>query len=163
MNKFGLFLCVLLAISYAQSSVVDGLDINDIYDKFVVISKGMADSTAYKCSANLLKNKDSLIPIITNITNAIKRGKTLYEAFLENDSAFGQIEGIFDDCNINNNLVIIFFLTSEEGIKQFGKNIDKNADTLENLFNELMTTLDMDSKLLVVAKIIKITTGITFH
>ena len=64
MNKFGLFLCVLLTINYAQSSVVDGLDINDIYDKFVVISKGMADSTAYKCSANLLKNKQKIISTI---------------------------------------------------------------------------------------------------
>ena len=59
--------------------------------------------------------------------------------------------------------VLFFFLTTEKGIQQFGKNIIKNADTLENLFNELMTTLDMDSKLLVIAKIIKITTGITFH
>ena len=163
MNKFLLFLCALLVIGFAQSSIIDKLDIKVIYEKFINISKVMADTDEYKCSANLLKNKDSLIPIITNITNAIKRGKTLYEAFLENDSAFGQIEGIFDDCNINNNLVIIFFLTSEKGIQQFGTNISKNADTLENLFNELMTTLDMDSKLLVIAKIIKITTGITFH
>ena len=163
MNKFLLFLCALLVIGFAQSSIIDKLDIKVIYEKFINITKVMADTDEYKCSANLLKNNDTLIPIITNITNAIKRGKTLYEAFLENDSAFGQIKGILDDCNIYNNLGIIFFLTSEEGIQQFGKNIDKNADTLVNLFNELMTTLDMDSKLLVIAKIIKITTGITFH
>ena len=163
MNKFLLFLCALLVIGFAQSSIIDKLDIKVIYEKFINISKVMADTDEYNCSANLLKNKDSLIPIITNITNAIKRGRTLYEAFLENASAFEQIEGILDDCNINNNLGIIFFLTTEKGIQQFGKNIIKNADTLENLFNELMTTLDMDSKLLVIAKIIKITTGITFH
>jgi len=54
------------------------------------------------------------------------------------------------------NLIIVFLLSRETGIKQVGTNIIENADTLENLFNELMTTLDMDSKLLVIAKIIKI-------
>ena len=123
----------------------------------------MADTDEYKCSANLLKNNDALISNITNIINAIKGGKTLSEAFFENASAFGQIKGFLDDCNVVDNLIIVLLLSRETGIKQVGTNIIENADTLENLFNELMTTLDMDSKLLVIAKIIKITTGITFH
>ena len=163
MNKFLLFLCALLVIGFAQSSIIDKLDIKVIYEKFINISKVMADTDEYKCSANLLKNNDTLIQIITNIINAIKGGKTLNEAFLENASAFGQIKGFLDDCNIINNLIIVLFFSRETGIKQVGTNIIENADTLENLFNELMTTLDMDSKLLVIAKIIKITTGITFH
>ena len=163
MNKFLLFLCALLVIGFAQSSIIDKLDIKVIYEKFINISKVMADTDEYKCSANLLKNNDTLIQIITNIINAIKGGKTLNEAFFENASAFGQIEGFLDDCNIINNLIIVLLLSRETGIKQVGTNIIENADTLENLFNELMTTLDMDSKLLVIAKIIKITTGITFH
>ena len=163
MNKFLLFLCALLVIGFAQSSIIDKLDIKVIYEKFINISKVMADTDEYKCSANLLKNNDTLIQIITNIINAIKGGKTLNEAFFENASAFGQIKGFLDDCNIINNLIIVLLLSRETGIKQVGTNIIENADTLENLFNELMTTLDMDSKLLVIAKIIKITTGITFH
>ena len=163
MNKFLLFLFALLVIGFAQSSIIDKLDIKVIYEKFINISKVMADTDEYKCSANLLKNNDTLISNITNIINAIKGGKTLSEAFFENASAFGQIKGFLDDCNINNNLVVILSLTSEKGIRRFGENVAENADTLENLFNELMTTLDMDSKLLVIAKIIKITTGITFH
>ena len=163
MNKFLLFLCALLVIGFAQSSIIDKLDIKVIYEKFINISKVMADTDEYKCSANLLKNNDALIPNITNIINAIKGGKTLSEAFFENASAFGQIKGFLDDCNVVDNLIIVLLLSRETGIKQVGTNIIENADTLENLFNELMTTLDMDSKLLVIAKIIKITTGITFH
>ena len=163
MNKFLLFLCALLVIGFAQSSIIDKLDIKVIYEKFINISKVMADTDEYKCSANLLKNNDTLIRIITNIINAIKGGKTLSEAFFENASAFGQIKGFLDDCNVVDNLIIVLLLSRETGIKQVGTNIIENADTLENLFNELMTTLDMDSKLLVIAKIIKITTGITFH
>ena len=163
MNKFLLFLCALLVIGFAQSSIIDKLDIKVIYEKFINISKVMADTDEYKCSANLLKNNDTLISNITNIINAIKGGKTLSEAFFENASAFGQIKGFLDDCNVVDNLIIVFLLSRETGIKQVGTNIIENADTLENLFNELMTTLDMDSKLLVIAKIIKITTGITFH
>ena len=163
MNKFLLFLCALLVIGFAQSSIIDKLDIKVIYEKFINISKVMADTDEYKCSANLLKNNDTLIQIITNIINAIKGGKTLSEAFFENASAFGQIKGFLDDCNVVDNLIIVLLLSRETGIKQVGTNIIENADTLENLFNELMTTLDMDSKLLVIAKIIKITTGITFH
>ena len=163
MNKFLLFLCALLVIGFAQSSIIDKLDIKVIYEKFINISKVMADTDEYKCSANLLKNNDALISNITNIINAIKGGKTLSEAFFENASAFGQIKGFLDDCNVVDNLIIVLLLSRETGIKQVGTNIIENADTLENLFNELMTTLDMDSKLLVIAKIIKITTGITFH
>ena len=163
MNKFLLFLCALLVIGFAQSSIIDKLDIKVIYEKFINISKVMADTDEYKCSANLLKNNDTLISNITNIINAIKGGKTLSEAFFENASAFGQIKGFLDDCNVVDNLIIVFLLSRETGIKQVGTNIIENADTLENLFNELMTTLAMDSKLLVIAKIIKITTGITFH
>ena len=163
MNKFLLFLCALLVIGFAQSSIIDKLDIKVIYEKFINISKVMADTDEYKCSANLLKNNDTLISNITNIINAIKGGKTLSEAFFENASAFGQIKGFLDDCNVVDNLIIVFLLSRETGIKQVGTNIIENADILENLFNELMTTLDMDSKLLVIAKIIKITTGITFH
>ena len=163
MNKFLLFLCALLLIGFAQSSIIDKLDIKVIYEKFINISKVMADTDEYKCSANLLKNNDTLISNITNIINAIKGGKTLSEAFFENASAFGQIKGFLDDCNVVDNLIIVLLLSRETGIKQVGTNIIENADTLENLFNELMTTLDMDSKLLVIAKIIKITTGITFH
>ena len=163
MNKFLLFLCALLVIGFAQSSIIDKLDIKVIYEKFINISKVMADTDEYKCSANLLKNNDTLISNITNIINAIKGGKTLSEAFFENASAFGQIKGFLDDCNVVDNLIIVILLSRETGIKQVGTNIIENADTLENLFNELMTTLDMDSKLLVIAKIIKITTGITFH
>ena len=163
MNKFLLFLCALLVIGFAQSSIIDKLDIKVIYEKFINISKVMADTDEYKCSVNLLKNNDTLISNITNIINAIKGGKTLSEAFFENASAFGQIKGFLDDCNVVDNLIIVLLLSRETGIKQVGTNIIENADTLENLFNELMTTLDMDSKLLVIAKIIKITTGITFH
>ena len=163
MNKFLLFLCALLVIGFAQSSIIDKLDIKVIYEKFINISKVMADTDEYKCSANLLKNNDTLISNITNIINAIKGGKTLSEAFFENASAFGQIKGFLDDCNVVDNLIIVLLLSRETGIKQVGTNIIENADTLENSFNELMTTLDMDSKLLVIAKIIKITTGITFH
>ena len=163
MNKFLLFLCALLVIGFAQSSIIDKLDIKVIYEKFINISKVMADTDEYKCSANLLKNNDIIISNITNIINAIKGGKTLSEAFFENASAFGQIKGFLDDCNVVDNLIIVFLLSRETGIKQVGTNIIENADTLENLFNELMTTLAMDSKLLVIAKIIKITTGITFH
>ena len=163
MNKFLLFLCALLVIGFAQSSIIDKLDIKVIYEKFINISKVMADTDEYKCSANLLKNNDTLISNITNIINAIKGGKTLSEAFFENASAFGQIKGFLDDCNVVDNLIIVLLLSRETGIKQVGTNIIENADTLENLFNELMTTLAMDSKLLVIAKIIKITTGITFH
>ena len=163
MNKFLLFLCALLVIGFAQSSIIDKLDIKVIYEKFINISKVMADTDEYKCSANLLKNNDIIISNITNIINAIKGGKTLSEAFFENASAFGQIKGFLDDCNVVDNLIIVLLLSRETGIKQVGTNIIENADTLENLFNELMTTLAMDSKLLVIAKIIKITTGITFH
>ena len=42
MNKLGLLVCFLLAINFSQSEVVDGVDIDDVYDKATVVSKGLA-------------------------------------------------------------------------------------------------------------------------
>ena len=163
MNKFGLFLCVLLAISYAQSSVVDGLDINDIYDKFVVISKGMADSTAYKCSANLLKNKQKIISTIENILNDVKGGKSVVDALIGRAVGLMFLDGFFDDCNVGSIISIAPDLLKVKGIQQVGQTVIQNASELENLFTEFTAAEDLDSKLIVIGKVIKSATGLTFH
>ena len=61
MNKLGLFFCFLLANSYTQSAEIDGIDVNELYDKFVIIAKGMTDNTEYKCSNILIKNKNTIL------------------------------------------------------------------------------------------------------
>ena len=61
MNKLGLLFCFLLAISYVQSEEIDGLNVTDLYDKLISVTKGMAETNEYKCSNNLRNNRNTIM------------------------------------------------------------------------------------------------------
>lgn len=159
MNKFGLLLYALLAISYAQSSVIDRFNTTDIFEKLINITKVMANSTEYKCAANLTKNKSKVMEVIEKIINEIKGGKSLFDVFLPNVGSLVFLTGFYEDCNIVSIINNINFLKKDDGIQKFGHNVVDNALILETLFNDLMTAPDLFGKLLVIVKVIKITTG----
>ena len=161
MNKLGLFLCFFLAISYAQSEVVDGIDVDDVYDKFVIIAKGLADSNEYKCSNQLSNNRNKILPRVVELIKNLKDKDAIAGAL----SGFAQlisIRGIIDDCNIWDTIGKLLSIMKAEGISNMGQNMKDNASELEGLIKELTEANNQDTRLLVIGKIIRKITGITF-
>ena len=162
MNKLGLFLCFLLAISYTQSEVIDGLDINELYDKFTIIAKGMAETTEYKCANSLINNKAKILPEVENIMKSLNNEQELMSKLIGAGLKLFMIDGFATDCNLQSIMEIAPKITKAEGIRNMGNNMINNADELETIFKEFTNASDLDGKLIVIGKIIRKITGISF-
>ena len=160
MNKFILFLCFLLSTSFIKSEVINGIDVNDLFDKFIVISKGLTDNTEYKCTKILTENKDEMVKVTEN---AIKKKQGLSSALFAGVSQLIFVPGFAQDCNVGSIMIIVQDLLKAEGIKRMGQNMIDNANELETLFKELKEASDNNTRLIVIGKIIRKITGITFH
>ena len=163
MNKLGLFFCFLLAISYTQSAEIDGIDVNELYDKFIIIARGLADNNEYKCSNILLNNKNKILPRVEDIVRNLKNENGLNNALAGAAAQLGFLSGFVSDCNIVEVISIISTITKADGIKKMGQNMIDNASELENLFKEYTAAPDKDGKLMVIGKIVRKITGITLH
>ena len=73
------------------------------------------------------------------------------------------LDGFFDDCNVGSIISIAPDLLKVKGIQQVGQTVIQNASELESLFTEFTAAEDLDSKLIVIGKVIKSATGLTFH
>ena len=162
MKKFGFLFFVLLAISYTQSEEIDGIDVNALYDNFTIIAKGMAETNASKCSNILIAHKKTLYRVIEAIIKNFNKQEKLEKILTAAALPLLMIPRIVEDCNIKSIIQTVPNLLKAEGIKQMGQNIIDNATELENLFKELFEATD-DGKLIVIGKIIRKITGITFH
>ncbi len=162
MNKLGLFLCFFLAISYAQSEVVDGIDVDDVYDKFVIIARGLADSNEYKCSNQLSNNRNTILPRVVELIKNLKDKDAIRGALTGFAFQLILIDGIFDDCNIWDTISKLLSIMTASGISNMGQNMKDNASELEGLIKELTEANNQDTRLLVIGKIIRKITGITF-
>ena len=162
MNKLGLFFCFLLAISYVQTEVIDGLDVNELYDKFVIIAKGMAETTEYKCSNTLNTNKATILPVVEDILKSLKNEQELMGKIVSGGFKLMMIQGFAENCNLANVLEIVPKITKAEGIKNMGQNMINNADDLEALFKEFTGASDTEGKNIVIGKIIRKITGLSF-
>ena len=163
MNKFGLFLCFILAIGYAQSSIIDGIDMNDFYEKFIQISKGMSDSNSYKCASTLARHKTKVLEMVEKVVKDVKGGKSLTDALISNAIGLVFLDGFSTDCNVSSIISIAPELLKVKGIQTVGSNLVKNASDIENYIDEFMKAENLDGKLLAIGKIIRAATGITFH
>ena len=163
MNKLGLFVCFLLAISYAQTEVIDGIDVNELYDKFTIIAKGMAETTEYKCSNTLITHKGTILPVIEDIMKSLKNEQELAGKIVTAGLKLFMIEGLADNCNLGKALEIIPKLLKADGIRSMGQNMIDNAADLENLFKEFTQASDIEGKNIAIGKIVRKITGLTFQ
>ena len=162
MNKLGLFFCFLLAISYVQTQVVDGLDIDVLYDKFVGIAKGMAETTEYKCSNTLQTHKTTIRPVVEDIMKSLGNQQELMGKIVSAGLKLLMIEGLADNCNLGKVLEIIPKITKAEGIRNMGQNMVDYATDIEALFKEFSEAADAEGKNIAIGKIIRKITGLTF-
>ena len=159
---FGLFFCLFLYISHTQSEEKNEIDVNELYGKITIIAKGMDDNSEYKCSNTLINYKKTLYPIIEGIIKNIKNQEELEKIMNSEALTILKIPAFEEYCNINLIIQTVQNIIKVRGIKKMGQNIIDNATELENLFKELFEATD-DGKLIVIGKIIRKITGITFH
>ena len=162
MNKLGLFFCFILAISYAQTTVIDGLDVNELYDKFTIIAKGMAETTEYKCSNVLIAKKPVILPVVEDIMKSLKNEQELTGKIISGGIKLLMVEGLADNCNLNKLIEVLPTITKADGIKKMGQNMIDNASNLETLFKDFTKATTEDGKLMVVGKIVAKIVGVSF-
>ena len=162
MNKLALFWCFFLAIGYTESEVIDGLDVTDLYDKFIIVARGMADNNEYKCSNHLENHRAKILPKVENIIRNLKDTSGIATELIGFAIQLSMIEGFVTDCNIKELVSTVLTITTADGIKKMGQNMIDNASALEGLIQELTAATNQDTRLLVIGKIIRKVTGLTF-
>ena len=159
MNKFGILFCFLLA--FANSAVIDGIDVSDLYDKLVYVARGMTTTTEYRCVNNLLRNRATLLSIIEGGMAQVKAGKSINDAVKAQEVNVKKISGIEEDCNAKFVMEVIPIVASKEGFDFIGGKLMSNSNEISALINQFTATSDLNGKLEIVGRILSILTTIT--
>ena len=159
MNKFGILFCFLLA--FANSAVIDGIDVSDLYDKLVYVARGMTTTTEYRCVNNLLRNRATLLSIIEGGMAQVKAGKSINDAVKAQEVNVKKISGIEEDCNAKFVMEVIPIVASKEGFDFIGGKLMSNSNEISALINQFTAASDLNGKLEIVGRILSILTTIT--
>ena len=163
MKKFELFFCFLLAISYTQSEVIDGIDVDELYDKLINFAKGMAKTNEYKCSNILTTHRTAIYPYVVDIIKNLKNPEKLEEIFDTSNIKLWNVDGLRDNCSIDLIKDFLANITQPARIGNLADNIISNAEPISKLLNEYLENTDKDGKLIIIGKIIRIVTGISLN
>ena len=158
-----LFFCFFLYISYPRTKKKDEIDINELYNKIIIIAKGMDYNTEYKCSNTLINHKKALYPYIEGIIKNIQNQEELEKIMNAETLTLLTIPAFEEYCNINLIIQTVPNLVKVGGIKKLGLNMIDNATELANLLKEFIAASVTEGKLIVIGKIIQKITGITFY
>ena len=162
MNKVGLFICFLLAISFTKSEEIDGIDVDEVYGKLIIITKGMAKTAEYKCSNTLNNKKDEILPVVKDAVRNLKNTEEI-------SNILGTLAvklfktGVLNDCNVINIISFVSNILKPDGIRNLGYNIKNNVNPLSGLLQEYFQASDKERKLFVLGQIIRIITGVSLE
>ena len=160
MNKFG-FLISLLVLGFSiQATNLEETGIGMLYDKLVILAKGLSENGEEKCSANLVKNKETLMNIIQLIIADLSNGDEFSDIITRYMAQLIDVPGFVGDCNVLGVIAKVRGFTEEKGIKDIGYNLITNSKTIVAYGEEFKNAADLDAKLLVIGKMIKVVTGL---
>ena len=146
-----ILLCFLIAFTYQQD-----IDIDKIYDKIVIVFKGMASSDEYKCANTLAKSKGAMVEIINNIIKDLKDGKKITDVLMSYIGKIMAIDGFMENCKVIQLGTKIMSLANEKGLKDLGYNIIEHAADIVNYFKQIVQASTLDDKLLIIGKLISV-------
>ena len=169
MNKFGFLVCILiLNLSYE----IDFSDetISAIYDKAMLIVKGMSNPKPMNCHSELTldESKKFIINLVRTIIKEVDQnpGTSIVDIivghYLEIYSSLGS--ELLYDCKIDQILFIFVsldkFNTRLDLFEMLGNNIAKNLDQFHSASSQIVKTRGFDGKFELVGKIISAITDI---
>ena len=157
MNKFGILLCFLLAFNYSTAALPQ-IDIDQMYDWFVIVIKGMASSTEYKCANTLIQNKETIVKEIKAAIEEIKNGASVKTALMTHGLKLMGVPGLITNCKVMEIVGNIDKYFKAAYIQQIGYNLVQHSTEIESLIQEIIKS-DVEGKLLAVGKMIRTVTG----
>ena len=159
MNRFAFFISLILLVNLSSNFEFDKKVYGTIYDKAILLIKGMSDSKEPQCYNTFRDKKDilldfflELIPYIQTHSEEISLSyifslfsslvrKGLPMTFLD-DCKIVPLYGIYED--------FIDYNTRVERIQTFGKNIQNNIDKFFDASSKFVKTRGLDGKLLLI-------------
>ena len=159
MNKFGLIL-FLLAITFTQQIDYSDIDVNAIYDKFVIVAKGLSTTNDYQCSAVLNSKKAEILVIINNMITELKNGAKFSSVALKYGLKLLGVDGMSTKCKAWELVTKVLALLEKDGIKETGYRIVNNTASIYAAIQEFKDAADLDGKLVAAGKAIRFILGI---
>ena len=171
MNRFVFFISLVLLVNLSSNLELDKKVYGTIYDKVILLIKGMSDSKEPQCYNTFRDKKDilldfflELIPYIQTHSEEISLSKIfslfyslvrkgLPMTFLD-DCKIVPLYGIYED--------FIDYNTRVERIQTFGKNIQNNIDKFFDASSKFVKTRGLDGKLLLIGQILSAVTDFVF-
>ena len=171
MNRFAFFISLILLVNLSSNFEFDKKVYGTIYDKAILLIKGMSDSKESQCYNTFRDKKDilldfflELIPYIQTHSEEISLSyifklfsslvrKGLPMTFLD-DCKIVPLYGIYED--------FIDYNTRVERIQTFGKNIQNNIDKFFDASSKFVKTRGLDGKLLLIGQILSAVTDFVF-
>ena len=171
MNRFVFFISLVLLVNLSSNLELDKKVYGTIYDKVILLIKGMSDSKEPQCYNTFRDKKDilldfflELIPYIQTHSEEISLSyifslfsslvrKGLPMTFLD-DCKIVPLYGIYED--------FIDYNSRVERIKTFGNNIQNNIDKFFDASSKFVKTRGIDGKLLLIGQILSAVTDFVF-
>ena len=136
MNKLGLLLCFLLIVNTSAEEKKDMAE--NIYDIIIKLLKGMAEEEGKgRCSKIFEDKKNEILPIVKELINEVKNGKSLSELVVSYGFRLLAVEDVAVECKAFALLELFSKVTSKDGIKDIGISIQKNANTIHQYLTEM--------------------------
>ena len=172
MNRFAFFISLIILINLSSNLELDKKVYEVIYDKALLVIKGMTTSESYLCYNICKDNKDALLDFILDFIPLLKS----IPEDAEIDQIIGMIYSIIKpgfpyaslyNCQVND--LIEFYLRFRnyndriELIKEFGTNIKTNNKEFYEGSSNFVKVRGIDGKLILVGKILSAITGLHFN
>ena len=151
MNKLGLLLCFLLIVNTSAEEKKDMAE--NIYDIIIKLLKGMSEGEKGSCSKIFEDKKNEILPIVKELINEVKNGKSLSGLVVSYGFRLLAVEDLAAECKAFALLDLFSKFTSKDGIKDIGISIQKNANTIHQYLTEMKSEKELLKKVEKVGKI----------
>ena len=170
MNKYLLFICVLLSLKITIQFELAENVIGTIYDKAIVILKGMSEKN-FSCYNILENNKTLILPVVMEIISLYQKnpGSIVdFNKLIELIANMGDLGyELIKICDIVKLYHLYLDLNDDEEritiVEQFGRNIIENINLFYYGSSNFVKVRGIDSKLELLGKVIRAITNITFY
>ena len=148
MNKLGLLLCFLLIVNISAEEEKDM--VGRVYDIITNLLKGMSEEG--RCSKIFEKKKSDILPIVKELVEKVKTGKSLSEVVVEQGFKLLAIEDLAVDCKAFSLFELFSKITSKDGIKDIGMTIQTHADKIHQYVSQIKATKEILNKIEIAGK-----------
>ena len=164
MNKFSIFFCLLFLINVSNQSQIEQIISPIIYDKVLLIIKGMSNSGEQNCYNLCKMYKEGILASISAISPGDNYGKIflILLRFLPKDIPIS----LLTSCKIANIYQLYNEFSDDDTrinlVEKLGKNIKDNCEQFFEGSSNFVKVRGLDAKLVLLGKVLGAVTGIKF-